>query len=545
MISKIDGSNYIDLLHSGIKNLERYRSVLNDLNVFPVPDGDTGTNMVMTLRSGYESIKKQAGDLSDISKKFSSSAVFGARGNSGVIVSQFFKGLSQVFENVDVADCNDFAEALESGCKYAYASVSQPVEGTILTVLKDASTAVKKALPLNNINEAVDIFLKEARISLANTPELLPILKKASVVDSGGSGIVYFFEGVKKYLNGEEIDVTEEVITSEHIDLSMFNKNSSFEYGYCVEGLIQLKLDACDFDHNVFKNELENHGDSIVTSLEIDKVKIHIHTKKPGRLMEYCQQFGEFLTIKIENMSVQNLQKTTAQNENSKFLYDSTREQTDFSVIAVATNHHMQQKFFDMGADVVVFSEIAPSSQDFIDAFKLTNAKNILVFPNSANSILACMQASSMYRDAKVTVLNSRSVAECYAALSVMDFESGVDEAVYHANDTLSSIYQFAIYHATKDVKFGNEKIDKNDFFALRNNKILAVRDTLESISLHAVEMTLVKEEYAVVTLFYGKFVSSEYMERLVDKLSGMGYDVEFATVSTLETNYDITVTFE
>ena len=546
MISKIDGSCYVDLMHSGILNLEKFRSRLNDLNVFPVPDGDTGTNMVMTLRCGYNAIKNQNKPISDISQMFSSAAVFGARGNSGVIVSQFFKGLSEALKDIDAADPDDFAKALQNGCKFAYASVAQPVEGTMLTVLKDASMAVTNALPLQSIDSVIDIFLLEARVSLARTPELLPILKKASVVDSGGSGIVVFFEGVQKYLKGEKIESAEEApVSGDVVDFSIFNKDTDFKYGYCCESLMQLKMDVCSFDLDGFKAKLSELGESVVASIEKDKVKMHVHVKSLAPLMEFCQTYGEFLTIKIENMSVQNLQKENDEKEAQKFLYNPDRENSDSAVIAVASNQYMQQCFFDMGADVVILSDIAPSSQDFMDAFELASAKNILVFPNSANSILSAMQAGSLYKKSKITVLNSRSIPECYAILSILDFEGTVDEAIALANDTLSGIYQFSIYQAVRDVKYGDRKIDKNDFFALSNSKILDVEETLESIALHTIDAILKKQEYEVITLFYGKAVSQDYIESLVEKLYGLGYDAEFATVSTFETLYDITVTFE
>lgn len=550
MIKTIDGSRYAEFICNGIKNLERYKTVLNDLNVFPVPDGDTGTNMLMTLRYGYEAIKSYSGPLSETSRRFSSAAVFGARGNSGVIVSQFFKGLSEGFKDADEADSACFAAALQSGCKYAYDSVAKPVEGTMLTVLKDASLAVSRALPLEYIDDAIDIFLGEARKSLAHTPELLPILKKASVVDSGGSGIVYFFEGVQKHIKGEAITSAEESQSDAYIDLSRFNKDTQFKYGYCVEGLIQLKIDAKDFDHNKFKSALSERGDSIVSSLEGDKVKIHIHTKKPGLLMDYCQSFGEFLTVKIENMTVQNVQKEdeekeAEEKEAEKFLYNPDADGQKFAVIAVATNAEMQKKFFEMGADVAILSEIAPSSQDFIDAFKLTRSKNILVFPNCANTILASMQAGSMYKDARVTVLNTRSLAECYAILTVLDFEDTVAAAVDLANDTLSGIYQYSIYHAVRDVKFGSRKIDKGNFFALEKNSILDVGDTLQAVALRTVSNTLKKYDCGVITLFYGKDISHEYIEDLADKISELDCDQEIATVPTYETVCDITITFE
>lgn len=550
MISTINGSSYTDLIHSGIKNLEKHRKTLNDLNVFPVPDGDTGTNMVMTLRYGFDSIKEKDRPLSEISRQFSSSAVFGARGNSGVIISQFFKGLSDGLEELEFADCDALASALRNGYEYAYASVSKPVEGTMLTVLKDASDAVISALPLQSINSAIDVYLTEARASLARTPELLPILKKANVVDSGGSGVVYFFEGVRKYLNGEEIEELEDndddnETVSEHIDLTLFNKDTSFDYGYCVEGLIQLKIDVSEFDNDKFKRALAEYGESIVSSLEQDKVKLHIHTQSLAPLMGYCQAYGEFLRIKIENMTVQEIQKSKEQEENSKFLYKSEREDADYAVIAVATNKYMQERYFEMGADVVIFSEIAPSSQDFVDAFELARSEKILVFPNSANSILAAMQAGALYEKAMINVLNSRTIAECFATLSILDFESSFEEAIELANETIPSIYQVSVYHAVRNVKYGSRTINKNDFFTLSSNKILDVDSTVEAVTVSTVDRILKEKAYDVVTLYYGKSVSSEIIENLVDSLNELGHCTEFATVSTLETMYEITITFE
>lgn len=548
MLTKILGANYVDLLNSGIKNLDRHRSILNDLNVFPVPDGDTGTNMVMTLKYGFESIKNKTGSLSEIAKHFSSGAVFGARGNSGVIVSQFFKGIAEALDGVDEADPVAFAHALQCGCHQAYASVANPVEGTMLTVLKDASSAVVDALPLSDIHKVVDTFLEKARISLQNTPELLPILKKASVVDSGGSGIVYFFEGVQKFLNGEELDsksVSEDT-RGEPLDLGLFSKETVFEYGYCVEGLLQLTVDTKNFDVKEFTKALTGIGESVVTSQETDKVKLHVHVKDLGRLMSYLQNHGELLTVKIDNMTVQNMmQKAKSKEETQKYLYDPEREKASFAVVAVATNGETQQKLFEMGADVVILSEIAPSSQDFVDAFKLTLADKILVFPNCSNSILSAKQACKLCRDAKVAVLNSRSFAECYASLSVMDFEGDLQKAIDTSNQTISGMHQLSIYRATRDRVFGKKRILQKDFFALSNNQILDVSTTLEDVTLRVVQNMLGKNEYCVVSLFYGKSISEEIAEWLSEKIEAFGYDVEVAVIPTYEANYDLTVTFE
>ena len=545
MIKRIDGPCYKEFLFSGIKNLEIHRGILNDLNVFPVPDGDTGTNMVMTLRYGYDTVKEQSGTLSEISDKFSSSAVFGARGNSGVIVSQFFKGLSSAFANSESADPELFAFALQSGCGHAYASVSKPVEGTMLTVIREAAKAVSESLPLPCVEAAVDIFLKTARVSLANTPNLLPILKKANVVDSGASGIVYFFEGVRKYLNGEPIEETEDTVAETHIDLSLFNRHTRFDYGYCVEGLLQLKIETSDFDHERFNNKLSEYGDSAVSSLEGDKVKLHVHVKKLAPLMEYIQKLGELLTVKIENMTVQNVSKEGAPRDEQKFLYSTEREPGSFAVVAVAPNSYMQQCFFDMGADVVILSEIAPSSQEFMDAFKLTASKKILVFPNSANSILSSMQAGSLYKNAQVRVLNCRSVPECYSVLSVMDFEQDVSDAVESANSILADTYQYSVYRAVKDVNYESKSIRRNEFFALSGKTLLNVRDTLEDAVLDTADKALKERGADIVTVYYGKDISPDYIELLTEKLEALGDGVEVVAVSTFETSYDITVTLE
>lgn len=547
MLTKFNGNIYTDLVLNGIKNVEKHRTALNELNVFPVPDGDTGTNMLMTLRHAYEAVKNQPEGLFDAAQRFSSAAVFGARGNSGVIVSQFFKGMAEAFKGEETGDVSLLAKALQKGCDSAYTAVSKPVEGTMLTVLKDAANAVSEAMPLPDVESLIDVYLDAARISLKNTPELLPILKKSNVVDSGGCGIVYFFEGVKKYLNGEKIelfnDEEKELDVPSNIDFSKINKNTDFAYGYCFEGLLQLKVDNRDFSHSDFKKELEQMGNSIVTSLENDKVKLHIHTMNPGNVFNYCQKFGELLTVKIENMTVQNLQNQKENGE--KLLYSDKPTQYEFAVVAVAANYKMQKTFFDMGADVVIMSEITPSSQDFIDAFSHVASKYILVFPNSSNSILSAMQAASLYKKARVTVLNSRSAADCYAALPVMDFEVSVDEAVAQVNNTISSLRSVSLYQANKEIKCGRKLISQKDFFALEKKSVLTIGKELDIVALRTILRICKEDEYAVITLFYGDQVSEEFIQNLLSNLMKEGIEAEIATVSTMENGYHIIMTFE
>ena len=545
MLLKIDNLIFIDLIEIGIKNLDKHRNIVNDLNVFPVPDGDTGTNMVMTLKYGYEAIKNKNASLADVISSFATGTVFGARGNSGVIVSQFFKGIADGLKDKTEINCKSFALALGSGVNFAYASVAKPVEGTILTVLKDATKAVIEKLPIDNFDELFDIFLSAAKISLEKTPEFLPILKKAGVVDSGGAGMVYFFEGISKYLKGEKIEDIKESAQEEYIDLSLFNKDTNFEYGYCIEGILQLTIDLSNFDLKEFSNKLSEIGKSIVTTQEKDKVKLHVHAHQIGEVTDFCQEYGEFLKIKIENMTVQNVQKNSTVVEDKKFLYIESDDILDFAIISVANNSFMQQKLFEIGSDVVIKSDIAPSAQDFIDAFSLVKAKKILVFPNSSNSILTSMKAGSMYKKAKVTVLNCRSIVECYASLLMIDYEDSIDNAIQVVNDTISRIYQLCIYQANKDFKYGRKQVKENEFFALCNQKILNVATSLDNVTVETVKDILENNDYSVITLYYGSNVTNEYIEYITDLILKLNLDVEVASVETNEAVYCLTITFE
>lgn len=545
MLLKIDNLIFIDLIENGIKNLDKYRNIVNDLNVFPVPDGDTGTNMVMTLKYGYEAIKNKNANLIEVISGFATGTVFGARGNSGVIVSQFFKGIAEGLKDKEEINCKAFALALGSGVNFAYASVAKPVEGTILTVLKDATKAVIDKLPIDNFDELFEIFLNASKASLEKTPEFLPILKKAGVVDSGGAGMVYFFEGILKYLKGEEIEEVTESSKEEYIDLSLFNKDTNFEYGYCIEGVIQLTIDLSDFDLKEFNKKLSKIGKSIVTTQEKDKVKLHVHAHQIGEITDFCQDYGEFLKIKIENMTVQNIQNSSTELEDKKFLYNESEDIVDFAIVSVANNSLMQQKLFEIGSDVVINSDIAPSSQDFIDAFNHIKAKKILVFPNSSNSILTSMKAGSMYKKAKVTVLNCRSVVECYASLLMIDFEDSIDNAIQVVNDTISKIYQLTIYQANKDFKYGKKHVKENEFFALSNQKILNIASSLDNVTIDTVKDILENNNYNVITLYHGSNVTEEYIEYITDLIIKLNLDIEVASVNTGESVYCLTITFE
>ncbi len=542
MIKTMDGRCYLELLNSGIKNVLKYKKEINELNVFPVPDGDTGTNMVMTLTAGFSSLKKNEYTLSDVANLFAAAAVFGARGNSGVIVSQFFKGMAESFSGVIEADCNLISKALENGHLRAYSAVANPVEGTMLTVLKDASNAVKEKLPIETVENLIDIYLEAAEKSLSNTPELLPVLKKAHVVDSGGSGLVRFFQGAKMYLNGEKIveETAKENEVAVTIDYSKFNKDTVFKYGYCVSGLIQLTIDNKEFDLEKFSLELSTVGESVVVSLEQDKVNFHLHTPVLAPAFASLQSVGELLALQVDNMTVQEVMK-----EKEKFLVAKQETESQFSVIAVAPNEFMQQKFLEMGADVVILGDIVPSAKDFLDAFDMTKTKEILVFPNSANTILAAEQAGKMCEDKIVEIVNSRSVANCYVALSGLDFDADVRTAKECATESISAVYEVGVCEASKNSVFGSYHIEKGDYFAISNKQVLSLSKSFTEALVDAVKQVAKERDCYLLTLFYGDAVSEARVEIIKETIDNLNLDVEVATVYTGETQYQAVIVFE
>ncbi|MBE7057734.1 MAG: DAK2 domain-containing protein [Ruminococcaceae bacterium] len=544
MIERINGICYKNMIDYGVRNLEIHCDLLNSLNVFPVPDGDTGTNLVMTVKNGLKAIEDAGEDIAPVAKKFAQAIVFGARGNSGVISSQFFKGISEYFSTSENVDIELFSCALEKGVNAAYEAVAVPSEGTILTVIREATQAVKENLPeIESINDIVDVFLKQAKISLENTPELLPVLKDAGVVDSGGAGIVYFFEGVKKYLDGEELDLAKEEIKGNYVNYADFNRQSIF-YGYCTECLIQLTDDKLgimeDFDKDGFKEELSKLGDSVVTSFDDSKVRVHIHSITPEKVLEFCHKFGEFLSVKIENMSVQHTEKQ------KEILVAAKRGEYSFAVVAVAPDRLLGRTFIEMGADAVLISNENVSSEDYIRAMEKVSATEIFVFPNNANTVLAAMQAAKLYEKAKVTVIGCKDIAKCYSALAIIDYDEENIEALIEAvNDAISEVYTVKIAKSVKTMTYSDVKIQANDYIVIDDNGILAAGKILEETAWNAIDEAMKKDEKSIVNLFYGLNVSAKQLEYIEESIREKYIYTEVCKIPTEETIYDLSVSLE
>lgn len=541
-MERINGLSYRNMLNYGMRNLNKHRKTVNKLNVFPVPDSDTGTNMVATIRNGLGSVSENCTELSVVSAEFANAVVFGARGNSGVILSQFFRGLSEVFEKLDWADALIFAKALRVGVIRARDAVADPVNGTILTVLDDATKAVEeKADGFCSIDELIITFISSAKKSLDSTPELLPALKNAGVVDSGGAGVVYFFEGIKKYLDGEDIETEDTAEETDMIDYSAYNPDSRFIYGYCSEFLLQLLNSKSRFDYSEFRSRLSELGDSIVISYESDKLKLHIHTTSPGKIMELCQVYGELLFVKIENMTVQHTE--TVKN----ILCSEEKTSCSFSIVAAASDRSLQRTFLDMGADTVIYCETTPSAKEFIEAFEMTDNQEIILFPNSSDAIFPAMQAGNLYNKAKVSVINCKSPAECYAALAMIDFcNDNTEEVIESINNTIENVYSIAIVRSNKDKSFLRQGIPKDQYYAFNGKELLATGDNIIPFTRNLIRSTLIKHsDINVITLFYNKHITPVQLKRIISETEDEYVYLEFCEVPCEENSCDLIISFE
>ncbi len=545
MLKEINGEQFRELLDHGLKNLRLYREKVNDLNVFPVPDGDTGSNMILTLENGMSAIRSGSDELDTLARAFVTAVIFGARGNSGVILSQFLKGMCECFYDAGSIRSEQLSAAFEAGVACAYRAVAEPVEGTMLTVLRESSAAVASACKrsvISAIDEAIAVFLQAAYVSLENTPELLPVLKSAGVIDSGGAGLVYMFEGMQKYLNNEPIENKDEEQSDAHyIDYSKFNPESEFALGYCTELLIQLLKGKQSFDYASFKDGISAFGSSIVTSYEDEKVKVHIHTSEPEKLLAFCHRFGEFLAVKIENMSVQH-------SEASRLYLSPQRSASAFGVVAVSHDGVMRERYLAMGADVVIdaSSGYNPSAKDFTEAFADTGCSVIFVFPNSKNAIFAAEQASGLYKDARVIVLPSKSAAECYSALSMLDFDScDIEGVTNQLMENIVSIFTVTVTRAVKDAVYDSRSIRRNDYIALAGSRLLGIDSDPFAVAEAVCAAVFEKNEYSVVTVFLGASLDAEAGEKVADIIAARSEYTDVDTINTRAEAYDMLLSFE
>ncbi|MBQ7715226.1 MAG: DAK2 domain-containing protein [Clostridia bacterium] len=549
----LDGKLFARMFRGGAAFLRSKADKVNELNVFPVPDGDTGDNMSMTMEGGVNAVdtsgEKDAASLGEVSEQVAHGMLLGARGNSGVILSQLFAGMANVFDGCDEADVNTVGEALKQGVKRAYSAVVTPTEGTILTVAREAvDYACSRITKDSTIESLFDDLSFEMNNSLKRTPELLSVLKEAGVIDSGGAGLVYIMEGFKKVLGGigpEEIGDTDAGHGAKSrpsvktVDLSAFTEDSELEFGYCTELLIRLqnkKTNPQSFDTIILTDFLRTVGDSIVCFKQDSAVKVHVHTFTPEKVLAFCRQFGEFLTVKIENMSVQHSE--SAIEEGHVRMQKSRRK---YAVVAVASGDGIAKLFTELGADRVIRGgqTMNPSAEDFINAFDEVNADCIFVLPNNGNIILSAKQAAGIYGKSKVYVLESHSLGDGYAALTALNYESSDAEGIAAMlTEAMENVVTCMITTAVRDTNLNSVEVHKGDYIGILGKTMLTAKEDRLSACKESLSGLSLEDKFAL-TVFTGSGASATDTEKIEEYVGEEYPGVELYTVDGGQDVYD------
>lgn len=538
----IDGQMFKMMVISASNNLYNHYPEVDALNVFPVPDGDTGMNMNLTLTSGAKEVQNRSdNDIYSIAKTFSRGLLMGARGNSGVITSQIFRGFAESLEGKKEINAVELADAFVNGSKIAYKAVIRPVEGTILTVIRESSENLKKKIrTFSSIEDAFKILLHEAKESLERTPNLLPVLKEVGVVDSGGAGLVKILEGMESMIHGDFIERNEAEVVDKNGNAQVKADEEESEFGYCTEFILRLgpKETKKAFNKNRFTSVLNAHGNSLVVVQDEDLVKVHVHTLTPGNIFNYAQQFGEFVKLKCENMTEQHNEilfsenaKDMAASKLSTAPLAAPKEKKEYALIATSSGSGIDELFKEIGVEYIVSGgqTMNPSTNDFIDAVKKCNAKVCYIFPNNGNIILAASQAKEVLKDEyDIRVIPTKTIMQ--GVVSAMNFNPDLsnDDNESALNDAISAVKSGAVTFSIKDTEINGVSVKKDEYMAIRESKdiISSFKDKFDA--LRDLIKHLVDEDSALVTILYGEDVSDEDANALIDEFNNEYPDFEF-----------------
>lgn len=529
----VSGTLFKKMITNGAVNLKNNHKEIDHLNVFPVPDGDTGTNMQMTMMAGIKEVKKtNTESIVDISKILSRGLLMGARGNSGVILSQFFRGLYSEIAKIDngSATVNEFIDALVGGYQMAYRAVMDPVEGTILTVVRESAEKVlQERENLNSVEEVLKVYLTQAKETLIKTPELLPVLKEAGVVDSGGAGFIKIIEGWVMALDGQEIAeefLAEAANLVDHHDHTGAQAlgDIDIKFGYCTEFIVKL-FDYEKFNENFIKEPLVQMGDSLVVVTDEDLLKVHVHTNQPGVALTLAQKYGDLQTIKIENMRIQH---SNLMDEPVEVQPQLNKTKSKYAVIAVAAGAGIREAFLELGVDKVIDGgqTMNPSAEDFVNAIEQINAENIILLPNNSNIILTAEQTVQLCPDHNIRVVKSKNIAQGYSSLIAFDPTMDIDDNVLEMMDAIKSMSSGEVTYAIRDTELGGVKIKEGDFIGISSGEIKVSEPSKLDVSKKLVDL-LLTDESEIVTIFFGEDTSLDEVDELVAHIKKVSPDIE------------------
>lgn len=530
MISKINGKLFADMIIQGAQNLSNNADLVDSLNVYPVPDGDTGTNMNLTMTSGREEVENNLSkNIGELGKTFSKGLLMGARGNSGVILSQLFREFCKNIESESEINSKLLAESFQAGVETAYKAVMKPVEGTILTVAKDAAqAAIEKANNTEDCIELMEYIIVKANESLENTPNLLAVLKEVGVVDSGGKGLLCVYEGFLKALKGEKVEAKvakidkDEFVHDEHDFHGVINTEDII-YGYCTEMMVRFGKNKKAFDEQEFRQDMSQFGDSLLVINDEEIVKVHVHTEYPGKVFNYGQQYGELIKLKVENMREQHREVIRKEQHTAK----PKMETVETAIITISMGEGISEIFKSMGVTHIISGgqTMNPSTEDIVKVIEQSKCKRAIILPNNKNILMASEQAASIV-DAEAVVIPTKSIPQGISALFQYDVDATLEENKAQMADSVNNVKSGSLTYAVRDTKIDGVEIKKDAFMGLIEDKIVSSQsDQLTTVTELLNEM--LAEDSEILTVIIGQDAEQAVTDNMINWIEEQYPDVE------------------
>jgi DAK2 domain fusion protein YloV len=530
------------MIISSSNSLENNKIIVNDMNVFPVPDGDTGTNMSLTLIAAVEDILAiDTSNISEVSDRVAIASLRGARGNSGVILSQLFRGFAKYLRKKDFADAKVFAKAIKEGVNTAYRAVMKPTEGTILTVAREfADKALEISKDNKDIIDVMEMSIDHAKQILNKTPEMLPVLKQAGVVDAGGQGLIYILEGAIEVIKSDKIIERldgQSVLSKPQQKTEVIEDMASIKFTYCTEFLIN--KNGKRFVSNTFQKNISKHGDSTMVIDDEKFVKVHMHTNNPGIIIEQALQYGSLEDIKIDNMKIQHSHKHLKENDNDK------KENKKYGLITVGVGEGIIKILKDLGVDTIIEGgqTMNPSTHEILNAVNNIMADTIFLFPNNKNIILAAEQAKSM-SDKNVLVIPTKNVSQAISCLLSFDYNADQDTNIKNMKSVMESIKTASITYAVRDSSIDNKNIKKGDILGIIDDKIEIVSNDISDVCTKLFDI-LIDDESEIITVFYGEDIREKEAMELFKKIENKYLDCDFEIHSGNQPLYHYIISIE
>ena len=550
-MKSIDGIKFAEMVEMGAHHLYQNAGYVDSLNVFPVPDGDTGTNMNLSMSSGAKETELQkSAHIGKTAQALSKGLLMGARGNSGVILSQLFRGFGKHIEKEELIDVQGLAAAFQAGVDTAYKAVMKPVEGTILTVAREAAAkGVVVAQTETDMVKFMEAFIAEAKASLNRTPDLLPVLKEVGVVDSGGQGLLFVYEGFLASLKGEPLPARNEsslddLINAEHHRVQDFMNTEDIEFGYCTEIMVQIDSNKEPFDEMKFREELDPMGDSLLVISDDEVAKVHIHTETPGEVLNAGQKYGTLLKIKVDNMREQHSaivnEKASTEGSPAK-----KQEKIPYAVVTIAMGEGVAQLLKSIGASYVIEGgqTMNPSTEDIVKAVREIGAEKVLILPNNKNIIMAAEQAAEIL-DIEAAVVPSKTIPQGMAAILAFNPELSVEDNKENMTNGFAHVKTGQVTFAVRDTSIDGVEIHKDDYMALSEGKIILSTPSMMDAAKEVVN-TLVDDDSEIVTIIFGEDTNEEQANELAAFIEEKNADIEVEVVNGKQSLYPFIISVE